>query len=87
MALLEEPAFRELWEKDVAESVRQGDAKPFVEEAVIQVLDWGFSLSDIQVQKQKGGKGFLSLLKSLFSPAEKEWTGFLGPIHVWQVCS
>ncbi|KAJ3699492.1 hypothetical protein LUZ61_003197 [Rhynchospora tenuis] len=82
--LLEEPVFMEFWEKDVAESVRQGDAKPFIEESVIQVSDWGFTLSDIQVQKQKDGSGFISLLKSLFSPAEKEWTGFLGPIHVWQ---
>ncbi|KAJ3682814.1 hypothetical protein LUZ60_013041 [Juncus effusus] len=83
--LTEDPKFLEFWNKDVAESVRQGNSKPFVEEAVIQVSDWGFSLSDIQVHKQKEGKGgFFAWVKSLFSPVEKEWAGFLGPIHVWQ---
>jgi hypothetical protein len=51
--LLEAPMFNAFWEKDVAESVRQADAQPFVEEAVMQVSDWGFSLSDIQMQKKE----------------------------------
>ncbi|XP_010920909.1 uncharacterized protein [Elaeis guineensis] len=83
-SLLEEPNFNEFWEKDVAESVRQGDSKPFVEEAVLQVSDWGFNLADLQVQKQHRGKGLLQWLKSMYSPAERQWTGFLGPIHIWQ---
>ncbi|WOL14837.1 hypothetical protein Cni_G23618 [Canna indica] len=83
-SLVEEPSFREFWEKDVAESVRQADAKPFREEAVLQVSYWGFSLADVQVRKQHRGKGLLSWLKSLYSEVELEWAGFLGPIHIWQ---
>jgi hypothetical protein len=78
--------FNAFWERNVAESVRQGDARPFVEEAVLQVSDWGFSLSDIQMQK-KEARGFFELIKSLFNQAEREWVGFLGPIHIWQVCT
>ncbi|RRT51706.1 hypothetical protein B296_00025114 [Ensete ventricosum] len=85
-SLLEEPTFREFWEKDVSESVRQGNPKPFIEEAVLQVSNWGFSLADLQVQKQRQEKGLLSWLKSLYSQAEHEWAGFPGPIHIWQVC-
>ncbi|XP_066348434.1 uncharacterized protein [Miscanthus floridulus] len=81
--LLEGPVFNAFWERNVAESVRQGDARPFVEEAVLQVSDWGFSLSDIQMQK-KEARGFFELIKSLFNQAEREWVGFLGPIHIWQ---
>nr|CAD1828791.1 unnamed protein product [Ananas comosus var. bracteatus] len=83
-SLLEDPIYTEFWEKDVAESVRQGDTRPFVEEAMLQVFNWGFSLSDIQVQKQQDGKGLLSWLKSLYIQVEREWAGFLGPIHIWQ---
>ncbi|KAM0924233.1 hypothetical protein ACQ4PT_005008 [Festuca glaucescens] len=81
--LLEAPMFNAFWEKDVAESVRQADAQPFVEEAVMQVSDWGFSLSDIQMQK-KEDQGLFELIMSLFSHTEREWVGFLGPIHIWQ---
>ncbi|KAL6644870.1 hypothetical protein ACP70R_016478 [Stipagrostis hirtigluma subsp. patula] len=81
--LLEGPTFKAFWEKNVAESVRQGDAQPFVEEAVLQVSDWGFSLSDIQMQK-KEDRGFFEFIKSLFNQVEQEWVGFLGPIHIWQ---
>nr|CAB3496254.1 unnamed protein product [Digitaria exilis] len=81
--LLEGPEFNAFWERNVAESVRQGDARPFVEEAVLQVSDWGFSLSDIQMQK-KEDRGFFELIKSLFNQVEREWVGFLGPIHIWQ---
>ncbi|CAL4930473.1 unnamed protein product [Urochloa decumbens] len=81
--LLEGPEFNAFWERNVAESVRQGDARPFVQEAVLQVSDWGFSLSDIQMQK-KEDRGFFELIKSLFNQVEREWVGFLGPIHIWQ---
>ena len=84
--LLEAPMFNAFWEKDVAESERQGDAQPCVEEDVLQVSDWGFSLSDIQMQK-KEDQGVFEFIKSLFSQAEREWVGFLGPIHIWQVRS
>ncbi|KAK3147576.1 hypothetical protein QOZ80_3BG0284080 [Eleusine coracana subsp. coracana] len=81
--LLEGPMFQAFWERNVAESVRQADAQPFVEEAVLQVSDWGFSLSDIQTQK-KEDRGFFELIKSMFNQVEREWVGFLGPIHIWQ---
>ncbi|CAM0872653.1 unnamed protein product [Alopecurus aequalis] len=81
--LLEASMFNAFWEKDVAESVRQGDAQPFVEEAVLQVSDWGFSLSDIQMQKRED-QGLFEFFMSLFSQADREWVGFLGPIHIWQ---
>lgn len=84
-SLLEETNFNEFWEKDVSELVRRGDIKPLVEEAVLQVSDWGFNLADLQVQKQHGDTGLLPWLKSLYSLAEREWAGFLGPIHIWQV--
>ena len=84
--LLEGPEFNAFWERNVAESVRQGDARPFVEEAVLQVSDWGFSLSDIQMQK-KEDRSFFELIKSMFNQVEREWVGFLGPIHIWQVCT
>lgn len=82
---MEGQVFREFWQRDVEESVRQGDSKPFVEEAVLQVSDWGFRLADLQVQKKQEGGSILLWLKSLFSHSEKEWAGFLGPIHIWQV--
>ncbi|KAJ6792199.1 Uncharacterized protein M6B38_240450 [Iris pallida] len=81
--LVGEEAFIEYWVRDVEESVRQRDVKPFLEEAVLQVSNWGFNLADLQVQKKNDGGVFL-WLKSMFSPVEREWTGFLGPIHIWQ---
>ncbi|GMP49730.1 hypothetical protein CsSME_00016613 [Camellia sinensis var. sinensis] len=83
-ALIEEPMFKEFWQRDVEESVRQRNVKPFVEEAVLQVSDWGFRLSDLNIQKKRRGKGITLWLKSMYSQAEEELTGFLGPIHIWQ---
>ncbi|XP_068668675.1 uncharacterized protein [Aristolochia californica] len=83
-ALMEEPSFIDFWEKDVEESIRQGSPKPFVEEAILQVSNWGFSLADLQVQKNRQGKSLLLWLKSFYSPAELDSAGFLGPIHIWQ---
>uniref|UniRef100_A0A1D1ZBY9 Uncharacterized protein yraE n=1 Tax=Anthurium amnicola TaxID=1678845 RepID=A0A1D1ZBY9_9ARAE len=83
-ALVGDPIFKEFWERDVEESVRQGDTRAFVEEAVLQVSSWGFRLADLQVQKKNEGKGFLMWLKSLYTHSEREWAGFLGPIHIWQ---
>uniref|UniRef100_A0A2N9IL84 AB hydrolase-1 domain-containing protein n=1 Tax=Fagus sylvatica TaxID=28930 RepID=A0A2N9IL84_FAGSY len=82
--LIEEPIFEEFWHRDVEESIRQGNTKPFIEEAVLQVSDWGFSLADLQVQKKCQSKGVLSWLKSFYSEADCELAGFLGPIHIWQ---
>ncbi|KAF6150525.1 hypothetical protein GIB67_030326 [Kingdonia uniflora] len=82
--LIEESRFEEFWQRDVEESIRQGNPKPFTEEAALQVSNWGFSLGDIQVQRKSQGKGVLSWFKSIYSPAEVEWAGFLGPIHIWQ---
>ncbi|KAL5651199.1 hypothetical protein ACJX0J_036657 [Zea mays] len=39
-----------------------GDARPFVEEAVLQVSDWGFNLSNIQMQKKEAQR-FFELIK------------------------
>ncbi|KAI3935282.1 hypothetical protein MKW92_006361 [Papaver armeniacum] len=82
--LLEQSRFEEFWQRDVEESVRQGNPKPFKEEAVLQVSNWGFSLADIQYQKKLQGKGILPWLKSIYGKVETEWTGFLNPIHIWQ---
>ncbi|KAI4334437.1 hypothetical protein L6164_019132 [Bauhinia variegata] len=83
-ALMEDPIYEEFWQRDVEESLRQGNVKPFVEEAALQVSNWDFSLADLKLQKIKRGKGVLSWLKSIFSEAQDEHTGFLGPIHIWQ---
>lgn len=83
-ALVEEPHFEEFWHRDVEESIRQGNVKPFIEEAVLQVSNWGFSLADLQVQKKCPRKGILPWLKYMYSQAECELTGFLRPIHIWQ---
>ncbi|KAI4322227.1 hypothetical protein L6164_021938 [Bauhinia variegata] len=83
-ALMEDPIYEEFWQRDVEESIRQGNVKPFVEEAALQVSNWGFSLADLKLQKKKRGKDVLSWLKSIFSEAQEEYTGFLGPIHIWQ---
>ncbi|XP_016745230.1 uncharacterized protein [Gossypium hirsutum] len=83
-ALIEDPIYEEFWQRDVEESIRQGNAKPFVEEAVLQVSNWGFSLADLKLQKKQRGKGILNLIKFFLSGSEEEYTGFLGPIHIWQ---
>ncbi|XLS96597.1 hypothetical protein HN51_039332, partial [Arachis hypogaea] len=48
-ALMEDPIYEEFWQKDVEESIRQGNAK----EAALQVSNWGFSLLDLKLQKKK----------------------------------
>uniref|UniRef100_A0A2N9FG89 AB hydrolase-1 domain-containing protein n=1 Tax=Fagus sylvatica TaxID=28930 RepID=A0A2N9FG89_FAGSY len=90
-ALIEDPINEEFWQRDVEESIRQGNVKPFVEEAALQVSNWGFSLADLKLQKKRRGKGMLNWLKyminwleSLLNEAKEEYTGFLGPIHLWQ---
>ncbi|XP_027347154.1 uncharacterized protein LOC113858636 isoform X2 [Abrus precatorius] len=82
-ALMEDPIYEEFWQRDVEESIRQRNAKPFVEEASLQVTNWGFSLSDLKLQKRKQSSDVLSWLKSMFTEIQ-EYTGFLGPIHIWQ---
>lgn len=82
--LIEEPKFVEFWQRDVEESVRQGNAKPFVEEAVLQVSNWGFSLADLKMQKKRRGNRILNWIKSVYTQAEEDLIGFLGPIHIWQ---
>ncbi|KAJ8532868.1 hypothetical protein K7X08_015757 [Anisodus acutangulus] len=82
--LISEPAFEEFWHRDVEESIRQGSTKPFIEEAALQVSNWGFSLVDLQVQEKCSGKGILSWLKFGYGQVTCELTGFLGPVHIWQ---
>ncbi|KAK7312539.1 hypothetical protein VNO77_36468 [Canavalia gladiata] len=82
-ALMEDPIYEEFWQRDVEESIRQRNAKPFVEEAALQVTNWGFSLSDLKLQKRKQSSDVLSWLKSMFTETQ-EYIGFLGPIHIWQ---
>ena len=53
---------------------------------MLQVSDWGFNLSNIQMQKKEAQR-FFELIKSLFNQAKREWVGFLGPIPIWQVCN
>ncbi|KAK6936001.1 Alpha/beta hydrolase fold-1 [Dillenia turbinata] len=83
-ALIMDPVFEEFWQRDVEESVRQGSTKPFVEEAALQVSDWGFSLSDLKIHNNRQPKGIFDWLKSMYSDAEQELVGFLGSIHIWQ---
>ncbi|RXH83725.1 hypothetical protein DVH24_005978 [Malus domestica] len=83
-ALMEDPIYEEFWQRDVEESIRQRISKPFVEEAVLQVSNWGFSLADLKLQKKEQGKGVLNWIKSMLSSAQEEYSGFLGPIHIWQ---
>ncbi|KAI4300242.1 hypothetical protein L6164_033639 [Bauhinia variegata] len=82
--LIEEPAFDEFWQRDVEESVRQGNMQPFIEEAALQVSNWGFDLFDLRVQKKCQTKGILDWLRSMYSQAECELAGFLGIINIWQ---
>ncbi|KAJ6746646.1 HYDROLASE ALPHA/BETA FOLD FAMILY PROTEIN EXPRESSED-RELATED [Salix koriyanagi] len=82
--LIKEPMFEEFWHRDVEESIRQGSTKSFIEEAVLQVSNWGFSIADLQVQRKCQGNGFLLWLRSMISHVECELVGFLGPIHIWQ---
>lgn len=84
---MEHPLFEEFWQRDLEESVRQVNAKPFVEEAVLQVSNWGFSPADLKVQRKRPGKGILHWIKSLYGQTEDILSGFLGQIHVWQVGS
>lgn len=86
--MIEDPVYEDFWQRDFEESIRQGSAKPFVEEAILQVSHWGFNLADLKLQKKERGKGILNWLKwlvSLLREKEEEFTGFLGPIHIWQV--
>ncbi|KAI8016734.1 hypothetical protein LOK49_LG05G00636 [Camellia lanceoleosa] len=83
-ALTEGTKFEEFWQRDVEESIRQLNMKPFIEEAVLQVSHWSFKLADLQVQKKCPGKGFLPWFKFIYSQEECELTGFLGPVHIWQ---
>lgn len=84
--LVETSAFEEIWQRDVEESVRQGNPKPFIEEAMLQVSNWGFSLVDLQVQRKCPRKGIIPWLQFMYTQPECELTGYLGPIHIWQVC-
>lgn len=77
--------FEEFWQRNVEESVRQANVKPFVEEAVLQVSNWDFSIADLKVPNKHQGKGIFLWLKSIYCREEERSSGFLGPIHVWQV--
>ncbi|PON35100.1 Alpha/beta hydrolase fold [Trema orientale] len=83
-ALIEDPIYEEFWQRDVEESIRQGNVQPFIEEATMQVSNWGFSLAELKLHKKLRGKGMLNWLKSMLSEAQEEYLGFLGPIHIWQ---
>lgn len=78
-------AFEEIWHRDVEESVRQGSIRPFVEEAILQVSNWGFSLTDLRVERKCTRKGMFPWLPFMYGQPECELTGFLGKIHIWQV--
>lgn len=83
-AMIEEVKYQDFWKRDLGESVRQGNVKPFVEEAILQVSNWGFTISDLNVQKKRQGKGVIFWLKSIYKRPREELTGFFGPIHIWQ---
>ncbi|CAH9072468.1 unnamed protein product [Cuscuta epithymum] len=83
-ALIESPLFETFWQRDVEESIRQRKVRPLVEEAVLQVSDWGFSPVDLKIKRKNLGKGVLKWIKSLYGQPEESLSGFLGPIHIWQ---
>ncbi|KAI3823419.1 hypothetical protein L1987_04855 [Smallanthus sonchifolius] len=80
----EDPLFKIFWQRDVEESIRQGIVKPFVEETVLQVSNWPFSITDLQVQKKCPEKGLFHWFKFMSDEPECELIGFLEPIHIWQ---
>ncbi|GLJ16849.1 hypothetical protein SUGI_0290430 [Cryptomeria japonica] len=83
LALAEQEFFVDFQLMDMQESMRQDTLTPFVEETILEVNKWGFSLADLQVRK-KQMKGIKSWFHSLFNEVHEEWEGFLGPIHIWQ---
>ncbi|KAK7393577.1 hypothetical protein VNO78_22135 [Psophocarpus tetragonolobus] len=82
--VIEEPEFEEFWQRDVEESVRQGNIRPFIEEIVLQISNWGFDLKELHVQKKCQTRGILLWLKSMYSQEDCELAGFLGLTHIWQ---
>ncbi|KAF2542510.1 hypothetical protein F2Q68_00033026 [Brassica cretica] len=82
--VMRDPVFEEHYQRNVEESTRQGTAKPFVEEAVLHVSNWGFNLPDFRLQKKCKTNGVLSWLMSMYSESECELVGFGKPIHIWQ---
>ncbi|XP_073066629.1 uncharacterized protein [Primulina eburnea] len=83
-SLVEKLAFEEIWHRNVEESIRQGNTKPFVEEAMLQVSNWGFSLTELQAQRKCPRRGILPWLQFMYGLPKCELTGFLGRIHIWQ---
>ncbi|PWA70080.1 pentatricopeptide repeat (PPR) superfamily protein [Artemisia annua] len=65
---IEELRYQEFWKRDLGESVSSR----------------GFSISDLNVQKKRQGKGIMFWLKSIYKRPQDKLTGFLGPIHIWQ---
>lgn len=82
--MVEELEFEEFWQRDVEESVRQGNIRPFLGEAILQV-NWGFSVADLKIKNKGEVKGLVHWLKSMYNKDKQEQIGFLGPIHIWQV--
>lgn len=70
--LIKEENFQDFWERDVGESVRQCNVKPFMEEAVLHVSNWGFSHAGLKVHKKHKGKGVLFWLKSMYSRTKED---------------
>ncbi|KAL1817132.1 hypothetical protein ACET3Z_019706 [Daucus carota] len=69
-----------MWRNQFAKEIQ----KPYMEEAILQVSSWGFSLVDPKLKKKPKRKGILHWLKTTYGQAEDELTGFVGPIHIWQ---
>ncbi|KAL5059953.1 hypothetical protein RYX36_031557 [Vicia faba] len=82
--LVDEPAFQEFWQRDLEESVRQGNMQPFIEEAVLQVSKWDFDIEELRVHKKCRTGSLLLWLKSMYGQTECELAGYLGRIHIWQ---
>uniref|UniRef100_A0A1J3GE86 AB hydrolase-1 domain-containing protein n=1 Tax=Noccaea caerulescens TaxID=107243 RepID=A0A1J3GE86_NOCCA len=82
--VITDPVFEEHYQRNVEESVRQGTAKPFIEEAVLHVSNWGFYLAEFRMQKKCKTNGVLSWLMSMYSESECELIGFQKPLHIWQ---
>ncbi|CAJ2632662.1 unnamed protein product [Trifolium pratense] len=70
--------------RDLEESVRQGNLRPCLEEAVLQVSKWDFDIEELHVHKKCRTGSLLLWLKSMYGQAECELAGYLGRIHIWQ---
>ncbi|KAH7281295.1 hypothetical protein KP509_36G039700 [Ceratopteris richardii] len=82
--LMQQEVFMKALIRDIEESIRQGNTAIIAQELLIQVVPWGFHLSDLRLRKRLPNSGVLSHIRSIWKKEEKGWEGFSAPIHIWQ---